>query len=1562
MTTTSYILRGAADTDTHIDLGLKVGTLSLSGQSFSVTGSDGDNSFFLRPNGYSFDFTNNAGGSDKVYLTGQRSDYTVSIANSVATLSRGTGDSSELVKVSSNISNMTLVFSDGYVRSNALTVAGTETPDEGETSLAPNLPAANTGSVAVGTSGGPVDQTNVFGVNGVAFAAYGNGGIDQVFVAAGAQVDATRLAAEQDRIYVEGNWADYTKSWAGSHITLTRTVVDPLSLTGDTFTEEVKVIGGVGAANDRLYFADGSVDTRAALLALRKHGASHDITNDITVWDSGNTSFTSSAALEGVDNLSLSGDTGQSDQDGITSNGTVSVSGLAEGYKWQYSSDGGSTWQLGSGTTFDLDGQTAGVEGVTYAAGAVQVRQINPWGVASAAVGNDKDIVVDGNTASTQFSQFVSGLVTGQSTSADRGQIQYDYDTVTGVTIQFWFYLDELTSTNPRMLYEGGLLRVALASNTDGVIAVRNSSSDYDRTDLRVAEGWNFISMTLGAPGAGNEVEEATITLVSDRYPSGSSQISSTGSISAGPVIGYLGTADTGIWSAGIVTRDVAVWKGVRDVGTVVADSVTLRDGTEAGLQGYWRLDEGSGATPINLVAEASTSITLAGNAATGADVAGYFPGAAGGVVSARPHLTGANAEANAQVSIFYDDGVGSEQPAGTVRADGAGNWSYVFPTSLASGNYTVRAEVRDIAGNTASDSITLQVDASIPLPPDLAAASDSGNDSDNVTNALASAMVISGEMPADAISGMEVKIFQNGEVVATANEDVTNQNGLTLNYGNLTWAYTPQGTLGEGKHAFKVSVNNVASSPLIVTVDRSATYSSIEIPFTAALETGNSSEGHDGGATVAEAGFTSTSSVAGWFHFDDLALSQTLFHSGGDLSVRAVAGGSLQVYAGGSWRSTGFSAGEGWHHIAVTDSAAGQDFYFDGIKSSMDRSPGATVRTNLGIGRRYDGNSSGFLGAIRDVQLWSRTLSEDEVRDVYNGATNLHDPDLTGYWKLDPSSGGKNAVLGGADVTVQSRTEAGIGEASYRVWSEALESSSFVDGNFVLTGALANDITTLTVGWDDGDETTTADPSVAASIDSNAGTWTATFTETQMRQLAEGAALDFHMSATDAADNTHDTTIASAMTVELVNQVPESNTLQVIEVQKLGVGVQGGADGVDILSLTDLAEDGSESTDDVAFTDGDLEGTTNAELTYSAKLQNGDPLPSWLAMTSAGILRVVANEAVPDFGSLAVTVIATDGAGASATRNITMGTALALTSEVNGESQLDVRSDLVLSALQGDALALTANGNYEIRLTQQPDSTGKTGFGGEASDGSQTISVTVVDGEISASAGGSIRIENGKAIIDFEHDMDLSSNFTLEVDAGLFVSASSSLSSAAVAVGDIEFATVTPADAGGTVARVLEAGAVVDGETWFDGTAGNYLANQTGNSFDLSAVSGIVAVGYDTDPTDGIDILFPSRTNLTGFGQDDYIYVDRKVGDASNDLSADEITVNDNGANVPTILTFSGDSTTAAILIAFADNPATANLQENTLTATAFTQEGLSAGEYSFETLTGNAAPVIGG
>ena len=100
--------------------------------------------------------------------------------------------------------------------------------------------------------------------------------------------------------------------------------------------------------------------------------------------------------------LALAVDSGSSASDGVTNVGTVAVTGLEQGATWEYSTDGGTQWTRGAGSSFNL---VAG----SYAAGQVKVRQTDTAGNAG-GVGSLGAITVDATAPG-----FASATVDGSS-------------------------------------------------------------------------------------------------------------------------------------------------------------------------------------------------------------------------------------------------------------------------------------------------------------------------------------------------------------------------------------------------------------------------------------------------------------------------------------------------------------------------------------------------------------------------------------------------------------------------------------------------------------------------------------------------------------------------------------------------------------------------------------------------------------------------------------------------------------------------------------------------------------------------------------------------------------------------------------------------------------------------------------------------------------------------------------------------------------------------------------------------------------------------------------------
>lgn len=100
--------------------------------------------------------------------------------------------------------------------------------------------------------------------------------------------------------------------------------------------------------------------------------------------------------------VALAADTGSSSSDRITSNGRIDVGGLETGATWEYSTNGGTSWQAGTGTSFTLN---AG----SYADGAVLVRQKDAAGNVSTNGKPAGAVTIDATAPSTATILQVAG-------------------------------------------------------------------------------------------------------------------------------------------------------------------------------------------------------------------------------------------------------------------------------------------------------------------------------------------------------------------------------------------------------------------------------------------------------------------------------------------------------------------------------------------------------------------------------------------------------------------------------------------------------------------------------------------------------------------------------------------------------------------------------------------------------------------------------------------------------------------------------------------------------------------------------------------------------------------------------------------------------------------------------------------------------------------------------------------------------------------------------------------------------------------------------------------------
>ncbi|AYM87312.1 Ig-like domain repeat protein [Pseudoalteromonas agarivorans] len=148
-------------------------------------------------------------------------------------------------------------------------------------------------------------------------------------------------------------------------------------------------------------------------------------------------------------------------------------------------------------------------------------------------------------------------------------------------------------------------------------------------------------------------------------------------------------------------------------------------------------------------------------------------------------------------ISLTVTDSQGVVRSFNTTT-DAQGNWSIELSQELASGDYTVQAEVSDAAGNSALDTATGNIDTAGPsLTVDL----------DAVTNDTTP--TISGTSDADVGTTITVVITDENGVEQTLTTTVD---------ANGSWQVTPQTDLNEGDNTIEVSVSDEAGNTTTVT------------------------------------------------------------------------------------------------------------------------------------------------------------------------------------------------------------------------------------------------------------------------------------------------------------------------------------------------------------------------------------------------------------------------------------------------------------------------------------------------------------------------------------------------------------------------------------------------------------------------------------------------------------------------------------------------------------------------------------------------------------------------
>ncbi|MEY2427140.1 MAG: hypothetical protein QOJ40_25 [Verrucomicrobiota bacterium] len=108
-----------------------------------------------------------------------------------------------------------------------------------------------------------------------------------------------------------------------------------------------------------------------------------------------------------------------------------------------------------------------------------------------------------------------------------------------------------------------------------------------------------------------------------------------------------------------------------------------------------------------------------------------------------------------------------------------------------------------------------------------------------------------------------------------------------------------------------------------------------------------------------------------------------------------------------------------GFHHIAVTKSGGTVVFYVDGVAyPGTFYDPGFTFSTSAAIGARGDNLTGSFYGAIDELAVFNRALSQSEIQSIYYATSKGKCP-APPAWILQPTNrsvaAGSNATFTGA-------------------------------------------------------------------------------------------------------------------------------------------------------------------------------------------------------------------------------------------------------------------------------------------------------------------------------------------------------------------------------------------------------------------------------------------------------------------------------------------------------------------------------------------------------------------
>ncbi|MEV4778337.1 Ig-like domain-containing protein [Burkholderia sp. LMU1-1-1.1] len=494
-------------------------------------------------------------------------------------------------------------------------------------------------------------------------------------------------------------------------------------------------------------------------------------------------------------------DSGGSSTDGISNDGTPTITGTAENGAAVrlYDSDG--TTQVGSATADGAGNWSITASALTEGAHTLTAKQTDIAGnVSAASSAYTYRVDTIGPTAmalsatTVALAAATNGATVATASSTDASAVSYDFAVGNGT----------IDADNAKFSFSGSSLVAAqtLGAGSYHIYVRATDAAGNDAFQIFVidvvdAPAVSSIVRAAAAPGTvAASATSVSYTVVFSQsvtgVGAGDFTLTASGT-AAGTIQSVTGSGDTYTVTVNGISGDGTLRLDLNASGTGIQNgsSVAIVGGHTAGQT--YTLDHTAPAAPgVPALSAGSDSGASSSDAITS---------------DTTPTVTG-TAEANATVNLF--DGA---TQVGSVAADGSGNWS-ITSSALGVGSHTLTARATDAAGNVsaAGTALTVVIDTSAAAPAALAlaSASDSGTLGDGITNSATPTITGTAEA--------------NAAITLYDTDGVTVVGTATAN-GSGAWS-TATATLGDGAHTLTAvqtdRAGNVsaASAGLSLTID----------------------------------------------------------------------------------------------------------------------------------------------------------------------------------------------------------------------------------------------------------------------------------------------------------------------------------------------------------------------------------------------------------------------------------------------------------------------------------------------------------------------------------------------------------------------------------------------------------------------------------------------------------------------------------------------------------------------------------------------------------------------